>query len=45
LQLTLDNELFLGRGATQNDGRLLLQLSSGQRQMRVTGTLAQLREE
>ena len=42
LQLQVGPDLFIGRGAMQDDGRLLLQLSSGVRQLRVTGTLAQL---
>ena len=42
LQLLVGPDLFIGRGATQEDGRLLLQLSSGAKLMRVTGTLAQL---
>jgi hypothetical protein len=42
LQLQVGPDLFIGRGVMQDDGRLLLQLSSGARQLRVTGTLAQL---
>jgi len=42
LQLTVGSDLFIGRGSTQDDGRLLLQLSSGPKQMRITGPLAQL---
>jgi hypothetical protein len=42
LQLMVGPDLFVGRGATQGDGRLLLQLSSGAKQMKLTGTLAQL---
>jgi len=42
LQLLIGQDLFIGRGAMQDDGRLLLQLSSGGKQMRMTGTLAQL---
>jgi hypothetical protein len=42
LQLQVGPDLFIGRGAMQDDGRLVLQLSSGARQLRVTGTLAQL---
>ncbi|MBI1788816.1 MAG: hypothetical protein HYR60_14855 [Acidobacteria bacterium] len=45
LQLATATELFLGAGARQSDGRMLLQLSTGARQLRVTGTLAQLRAE
>jgi hypothetical protein len=42
LQMQVGSELFIGRGATQDDGRLLLQLSSGAKQMRISGPLAQL---
>lgn len=45
LQLMVGPDLYIGRGATQEDGRLLLQLSSGAKLMRVTGTLAQLAVE
>jgi hypothetical protein len=42
LQLSIGPDLYIGRGATQDDGRLLLQLSNGSKSMRMTGTLAQL---
>jgi hypothetical protein len=42
LQLSTGSEVFTGRGATQDDGRLLVQLSNGSREMRVSGSLAQL---
>ena len=42
LQLATGAELFTGKGAIQDDGRLLVQLSSGAKEMRVSGTLAQL---
>jgi hypothetical protein len=42
LQMQVGSELYIGRGSTQDDGRLLLQLSSGAKQMRITGPLAQL---
>ncbi|MBZ5590803.1 MAG: AsmA family protein [Acidobacteriia bacterium] len=42
LQMATDGELFLGRGAMQDDGRLLIQVSNGTRQLSVTGTLARL---
>ena len=42
LQLATGTEVFTGRGATQDDGRLLVQLSNGSREMRVSGSLAQL---
>ena len=45
LQMQVGSDLYIGRGATQDDGRLLLQLSSGAKQMRVSGPLAQLAVE
>jgi AsmA family len=42
LQLLTGTEVFTGRGATQDDGRLLVQLSNGTHEMRVSGSLAQL---
>jgi hypothetical protein len=42
LQLATGAEVFTGKGSTQEDGRLLVQLSSGSREMRVSGSLAQL---
>jgi hypothetical protein len=45
LQLQVGPDLFIGRGVMQDDGRLLLQLSSGLKQLRVTGPLAQLAVE
>ena len=42
LQMATDGELFLGRGAMQDDGRLMIQVSNGTRQLNVTGTLARL---
>ena len=43
LQLATASEIFTGRGATQDDGRLVVQLTSGNREMRVSGSLAQLK--
>ena len=43
LQMSTGGELFLGSGTMQDDGRLLIQVSNGSRQLNVTGTLAQLR--
>ncbi len=43
LQLQTEDDTYTGRGATQDDGRLLIQLSNGTREMRVTGTLASLK--
>lgn len=45
LQLASGEELYTGQGASQEDGRLLFQLSSGTREMRVSGTLARLHLE
>jgi hypothetical protein len=42
LQMATEDALFLGRGAMQEDGRLLIQVSNGTRQLSVTGTLARL---
>jgi hypothetical protein len=36
LQMASDGELFLGRGAMEDDGRLLIQVSNGTRQLSVT---------
>lgn len=43
LQLSTGAEVFTGHGATQSDGRLEVEVSSGSRHLNVTGTLAQLR--
>ena len=43
LQLVSGDETYTGQGATQPDGRLLFQLTSGSKEMRMTGTLAELR--
>jgi hypothetical protein len=43
LRLRTEDEVYTGRGATQNDGRLLILLTNGAREMRMTGTLASLR--
>lgn len=45
LQMRMGPDLYIGRGGTQEDGRLLFELSSGSRQMRVSGTLGQLTVE
>jgi hypothetical protein len=42
LQMSTGSELFLGRGALEDNGRLLIQVSNGTRQLNVTGTLARL---
>jgi hypothetical protein len=43
LQLVSGDETYTGQGATQMDGRLLIQLSSGNKEMKMSGTLAELR--
>jgi hypothetical protein len=43
LQMAAGGELFLGRGAMQDDGRVVIQVSSGSRQLSMSGTLVQLR--
>ena len=45
LNLRTDEDTYIGRGATQEDGRLLVVLSSGAKEMRMTGTLAKLKIE
>jgi hypothetical protein len=43
LNLRTEDETFTGRGATQDDGKLVIQLSSGSKEMRMSGTLARLK--
>src|SRR5579871_965297 len=38
LRLHTEDEVFTGRGATQEDGRLVIVLTNGAREMRMTGT-------
>jgi hypothetical protein len=45
LNLRTDEESYTGRGATQEDGRLVVLLTSGGKEMRMTGTLAKLKIE
>jgi len=45
VSLRTDDDTFTGRGATQDDGRLIIQLSSGSKEMRMSGTLAKLKVE
>jgi hypothetical protein len=45
LNLRTDEDTYTGRGATQEDGRLLVVLTSGAKEMRMTGTLAKLKIE
>ena len=43
LSLHTEDETYTGRGATQEDGRLVILLTNGSREMRVSGPLAKLR--
>jgi hypothetical protein len=43
LQLVSGDDTYTGQGATQPDGRLLFQLTSGSKEMHMSGTLAELR--
>ena len=43
LNLRTEDETYTGRGATQDDGRLVVVLNSGAREMRMSGTLATLK--
>ncbi|HTS61309.1 MAG TPA: hypothetical protein VMH28_04760 [Candidatus Acidoferrales bacterium] len=45
LNLRTDEDTYTGRGATQEDGRLMVVLTSGAKEMRMTGTLAKLKIE
>ena len=45
LNLKTDEDTYTGRGATQPDGRLVILLSNGAREMRMSGSLARLRVE
>jgi len=45
LSVRTDDETYTGRGATQDDGRLMVLLTDGEREMRMSGTLARLRVE
>jgi hypothetical protein len=45
LSVRTEDETFTGRAATIEDGRLAASLSSGAREMRVSGPLAKLRVE
>ncbi len=42
LELAAGEEIFTGGGATQDNGELLIQLSGGGREVRMSGTLAKL---
>ncbi|MBV9507138.1 MAG: hypothetical protein JO323_19260 [Acidobacteriia bacterium] len=43
LTLRTDDGIFTGQGSTQEDGRLLILLTNGSREMRMTGTWAALK--
>jgi len=45
LNLRTEGETYTGRGATEDDGRLVIVLTSGSKEMRVSGTLAKLKVE
>ena len=45
LNLRTEDETYTGRGATQDDGRLVILLTNGAREMRMCGTLAKLKVE
>jgi hypothetical protein len=42
---TAEDETYTGKGAAQEDGRLVILLSNGAKEMRMTGTLANLKVE
>ncbi len=43
LSLRTEDETYTGRGATQQDGRLVILLTNGSKEMRMSGSLARLR--
>jgi hypothetical protein len=45
ISVRTEEETFTGRGATQDDGKLIVSLSNGAREMRMTGTLAKVHVE
>lgn len=45
LSVKTEDETYTGRGNTLDDGRLLIQLSSGAKEMRMVGTVAKLKVE
>src|SRR5450432_452748 len=45
LSLRTEDETYTGRGATQQDGRLVILLTNGAKEMRMSGSLATLRVE
>jgi hypothetical protein len=42
---TAEDETYTGKGAAQEDGRLVILLNNGAKEMRITGTLASLKVE
>jgi len=45
LSFHAEDETYTGRGAVQDDGRLVILLNNGAREMRMSGTLAKLKVE
>jgi hypothetical protein len=45
LNLRTEDDTYTGRGATQADGRLVILLTNGAKEMRMSGTLAKLKVE
>ncbi len=45
LNLRTDDDTFTGRGATQDDGRLVVLLTGGAKELRMSGPLAKLKVE
>ena len=45
VNLKMEDEIYTGSGATLDDGRLVILLSNGTKEMRMTGTLAKLKVE
>jgi hypothetical protein len=43
LNLKMEDEIYTGTGATLDDGRLVILLNNGTKEMRMTGTLAKLK--
>jgi hypothetical protein len=43
VQLVSGDDTYTGQGATQADGRVVFLLTSGSKEMHVSGTLAELR--
>ena len=45
LNVKIEDETYTGHGATQDDGRMLIVLTNGARELRLSGTLDKLRAE